>query len=65
MAVEREVRWSDDAVANVDVLQDFIRRQWSEPPPSFSISFSNLNSWWSSSPMAASGQLFSQDVVAP
>lgn len=65
MAVECEVRWSDEAVANVDATQDFIRKQWSEPPPSFSISFSSLNSWWSSSPIANSSQLFSQDVVAP
>ncbi len=30
MAVEREVRWSDEATANVDAIKDFIRLQWSE-----------------------------------
>ncbi len=30
MAVEREVRWSDEAVTNVDAIKDFIRVQWSE-----------------------------------
>ncbi|MCB9163040.1 MAG: type II toxin-antitoxin system RelE/ParE family toxin [Flavobacteriales bacterium] len=30
MAVEREVRWSDEALAQVDDIKDFIRSQWSE-----------------------------------
>jgi len=30
MAVERVVRWSDEAIANVDGIKDFIRLQWSE-----------------------------------
>lgn len=30
MAVEREVRWSDEAMVNVEAIKDFIRLQWTE-----------------------------------